>query len=673
MDSSELLESSIQKIGQSLAKRSKNQTPGFFHYRRWTNLLLAWCTRDDQFRVQLFRFVDVLPTLKTDAQFMRMLKEYFGDLAIIPSPLRWLLRGCSSNPLSAHMGTLLLRRQFLKMAETFMAGHSVEDALPVLERLWKTGCGFSIDFLGEATVSEVEADQYCERCLQALRILDQQTRHWPKRPTLEQDHLGPVPRIQLSVKMSALYSQLDPIDPEGSYAGVSKRLGKILDAALRIPAAITFDMEQAELKDLTIQIFMRIFSEEPYQSYPYAGIALQTYLKDSEATLDTLLNWTRQRGTPIHIRVVKGAYWDSETVHYEQRGWPVPVYLSKPETDANYERLTQKILRHLDLIRPAFGTHNLRSLAHAEAWAQQINQPPGACEYQMLFGMAEPLRKAAIESGLRMRVYAPVGELIPGMAYLVRRLLENTSNESFIRKQYEAPTSIAPLLIPPINHNDQSHDNRDSQPSQNHSRSDDFKNEPLTDFSQPGSHSRMLEAITKVKKQLGLFLSYTLPHGVSPSGPTVESVNPSNPNELIARYPTVGLEDIDRTVQFAIETMHSWRAAPANDRANTLFRTADLIRSRRAELAAWEIFETGKPWREADADIAEAIDFLEFYGRQMVGLGKVIRLGQEPGELNHLTYVPRGIALVISPMEFLAGDSHRNGLGCVGHRKYRAI
>ena len=337
MVSPEILESSIQTLGRSLADQSRHQVPGILDHRRWTNLLLDWGTRDERFKVQLFRFVDVLPTLHTDAQFVRILNEYFSDLSIIPTPLRWLLKKVSSNPFTSHASAFVLRRQFLKMAETFMAGHSVEHALPVLKRLWNTGCAFSVDLLGEAIVSEVEADHYRDRCLHTLHVLAQETPNWQAHQILEQDHLGPLPRIQLSVKISALYSQLDPIDPNRSYEMVAARLRDILDAAIRLPASIVFDMEQAEHKDLTVYIFTRIFSEEPYRSYPHAGIALQAYLRDAQGTLDHLLAWTRKREVPLAIRLVKGAYWDSETVLNEQRGWPIPVFLNKSDTDSNYE------------------------------------------------------------------------------------------------------------------------------------------------------------------------------------------------------------------------------------------------------------------------------------------------------------------------------------------------
>ena len=644
------LESDIRRFGQTLAEQAHHHTPGIWDHRWWTNLLLDWGTRDEQFKVQLFRFIDVLPALQTDTQFVRILKEYFQDLPSLPAPLRWLLTRFSNNPLTAKVGTRVLRRQFLKMAYTFMAGETVGQALPMLAHLWQTRCACSIDLLGEATVSEYEADLYHKRCLQTLTQLHQAIQQWNPQPILENDHLGSIPRINLSIKLSALYSQLDPIDPDGSYAALSPRLRSIVDLAQALPASITFDMEQAELEPLILSVFTRLFSEPSYQHFPHAGIALQAYLKHSSHTLDSLLEWGKKRNAPFGIRLVKGAYWDSEVIRYQQRGWPIPVYLKKTDTDANYEHLAQKIVDHRTFIRPAFGSHNIRTLAFVQAMGESLHLPPGTFEYQMLYGMAEPLRDAVVEQGFRLRVYTPIGELIPGMAYLVRRLLENTSNESFIRRQYETAESLDQLLLPPpiFNHDDEG---EEASPL-NVINQSGFSNFPHSDFSRQEVQQDFTRALTHITPLLGQRHSYPVLANIPFHGPELVSTNPSLPDQIIARFPTVSPDQIDPIVQSAHDHMVSWRNVPSHTRAKVLFRTAELMQKRKAELAAWEILETGKPWREADADVAEAIDFLEFYGREMIRLGTPRRLGTEPGELNQRVFLPRGLAVVIAPWNF---------------------
>ena len=646
MHAEQLLEPSIRHIGRTLAEHCKTGTPSVLSQRWWNDLLMDWGMQDEDFKVQLFRFVDVLPTLKTDEQFTRLLAEYFSHTPILPQSLKWSLQKLPATWIGTHVGALVLRRQFTRMAYTFIAGDTIHNAMPVLKHLWRSGRCASVDLLGETTVSEAEADEYRDRCLDALLGYHAQAQAWPGRPLLERDHLGVIPRVNLSVKISALYSQLDPADPDGSFEGVAARLRPILDVALQLPASLTFDMEHYELKDLTCEIFVRILSEPAYRDYLWAGIALQAYLRDADRTLDRLVDWVRQRGSPVTIRLVKGAYWDAENIQNTQRGWPIPVLRRKTETDANFEYLSKKLLTYPLLLRPAFGTHNVRSLAHAEAVAQSQGLSPETCEYQSLYGMADSLQRAIVQYGRRVRVYTPVGQLLPGMAYLVRRLLENTSNESFLSQQRKQETPLEVLLAPPETTGAQT--GSLSQPD----FSPHFCNEPHTDFSREASRHAMTQAIERVTRQLGHSPSFAVPSTIEQLKDELVSTNPSRPDEVIARVPCYSPGELDPVIETAHEAFESWRITPAGTRAEYLRVVAKLMRQRRFELAAWEILETGKPWREADADVAEAIDFLEFYAGHMRDLGRPQLLGHEPGELNHLEWLPRGVAVVISPWNF---------------------
>src|SRR5437867_5871730 len=642
-----VLEPAIHRIGRALAKRSAGSSPTVFDRRWWSGNLLEWCMKDETFKVQLCRFIDVLPCLRDDAHVARLLEEYFGETETLAPSLQWGLRAMSATRLGARLSAKSLRHQIHQMARTFIAEASIESAVPVLARLWTEGRGFSVDLLGEATVSEQEADRYRDRCLEALRVLAKATAAWPSLPVLEQDRFGPLPRVNLSVKLSALYSQLDPIDPEGCFRAVAARLRPMLDLAVTVPAAITFDMEQAELKDLTLMIFMRLLSEDAYRRYPHGGIAMQAYLTASAADLHGLIRWVRQRGTPVTIRLVKGAYWDSDTIRYRQRGWTVPLFEHKVETDANYEALTQRMLSQTSLIRPAFGTHNLRTLAYIEAVAESLGLAPETWEYQMIFGMAEPFQQAVTQYGRRLRLYTPVGDLLPGMAYLVRRLLENTSNESFLRKEYVESQSLSTLLAPPVHEGLSQKQHLVSQPA----GMQEFSNEPQRDFSQAGSRVAMQQALAAVRSQLGRQWTSSS-EGLRLTGPGIESRNPGRPDEVVGRLSSASSEDVEQAVRRAVQAREVWRDATTERRVDIMRAAAALMRTRRDELAAWEIVECGKPWREADADLAEAIDFLEFYAGDWRRLASPRRLGQEPGELNQRLYSPRGETAVIAPWNF---------------------
>ena len=260
--------------------------------------------------------------------------------------------------------------------------------------------------------------------------------------------------------------------------------------------------------------------------------------------------------------------------------------------------------------------------------------------------MADSLQRAIVQYGRRVRVYTPVGQLLPGMAYLVRRLLENTSNESFLSQQRKQETPLEVLLAPPETTGAQT--GSLSQPD----FSPHFCNEPHTDFSREASRHAMTQAIERVTRQLGHSPSFAVPSTIEQLKDELVSTNPSRPDEVIARVPCYSPGELDPVIEAAHEAFESWRITPAGTRAEYLRVVAKLMRQRRFELAAWEILETGKPWREADADVAEAIDFLEFYAGHMRDLGRPQLLGHEPGELNHLEWLPRGVAVVISPWNF---------------------
>ena len=272
---------------------------------------------------------------------------------------------------------------------------------------------------------------------------------WPEVPQIDRGVLGVLPRVNLSVKLSALDSQFDAIDPQGTTRRVAVRLRELLRVARRQQAFINIDMESYEKKDLTLSIFKQVLVEEEFRDVGDVGIAIQCYLKDAGADLAGLRDWAAARGKPVWVRLVKGAYWDFETAHAAAAGWPVPVFEQKWRTDANFERQTRFLMQNYRLLRPALGTHNIRSLAHGMAVAEHLELPEHGFEIQMLYGMADAEKQALVDLGQRMRIYMPYGQLIPGMAYLARRLLENTSNDSFLRASFVEQIPPEELLRSP--------------------------------------------------------------------------------------------------------------------------------------------------------------------------------------------------------------------------------
>src|SRR6202022_100706 len=216
-----------------------------------------------------------------------------------------------------------------------------------------------------------------------------------------------------------------------------------------VGAFFNFDMESYAHKNTTLELFKMLFSEPEFLNWPHVGIVIQAYLRDAEEDLVDLIEWGRARGTRFTVRLVKGAYWDYEKIKSRQNGWGIPVYLQKPESDANFEALSRILLENESIVTAAFGSHNVRSIAHAQALAEEFGIDRSRFEFQFLYGMAGPIKRALVEMGYRVREYCPVGELLPGMSYLVRRLLENTSNEGFLRAKFSEHVSAAQLLRDP--------------------------------------------------------------------------------------------------------------------------------------------------------------------------------------------------------------------------------
>jgi RHH-type proline utilization regulon transcriptional repressor/proline dehydrogenase/delta 1-pyrroline-5-carboxylate dehydrogenase len=617
----------------------------------WDERLMNFTMGAEALKVQLFRFIDVLPMLHTPAEINRHLREYFSEAG--PGLPKWLQFALPYMPDNGFAGRLLARaarNNAERLARRFIAGSNLTEALEAIARLRRRSLAFTVDLLGEATITEAEAERYQQEYFQLIDGLTRHVNTWEPIDLIDRDHCGPMPRVNVSVKLSSLYSQFDPIDPEGTVRAVGERLRPILRAARRSHAFVNFDMEQYAYKDITLRIFRDILEEPEYRDWPDVGIAIQAYLRDCLADLQGLARWAESRGTPVWVRLVKGAYWDFETVMAAQQGWPVPVFTHKWETDATYEQAIRFLMEHYETLRPAFGSHNVRSLAYAMATAQTLGIPAGSYEMQMLYGMAEPIKDALVSLGQRVRVYTPYGQLLPGMAYLVRRLLENTANESFLRASFTEHVSEEQLLMNPLRKSF-THATRPPSNGQESANASRFRNEPLTDFSREASRRSMMAALEAVKPLLGRVYPSIIDGKPAASEETIDSLNPSHIQQVIGRCSRATVGHAEQAVAAARNAFPGWRNTDPQERADYLFRAADVMRRRRYELAAWEVYECGKQWREADADVAESIDYCDYYAREMLRLARP-QHRDVPGEENAYFYEPRGVTVVIAPWNF---------------------
>ena len=647
----------IKALGREFFSLIRGETPSVFDKGWWTGKLLDWCMSNDSFKIQLFRFVDVLPYLTTTESLSRHLEEYFaGDDEDIPSVLKW---GAKTAGVGGRVAGKILshtiRANIESMAKQFIIGENTKEAINILKELRKNNFGFTVDILGEASVSEKEAELYQQSYLDLLDSLKREETEWTSfgdaASSLDWGHAA---RVYISVKPSSLYSQTNPADFDGSVQAISNRFKPILFKAKEMAAFVRIDMEQYKYKDITLEVYRKLRSSAEFRDYSDFGLVLQSYLRDTDEDIDELLKWARNEGLPLSIRLVKGAYWDYETVIARQHGWKIPVYTIKAETDAAFERQARRILENHDICRFACGSHNIRSISAVLETAKTLEVPENRYEFQVLYGMAEPVRKALQKLVKKVRVYCPYGELLPGMAYLVRRLLENTANESFLRQSFADRLDIDKLLANPI---EQLADNKKDSgfniiTAKDEYGSTPFINHPAVDFTNSEIRSAFPQAIAQVRGKLGRTYPLLIGGRETRTKDTLPSLNPANPSEVIGHVCQAGSQEIDSAVVAAKEVFPSWRDTSPNDRAQYLFRSADIARSRIYTLAAWQVLEVGKQWDQAYADVAEAIDFLEYYGREMIRLGKESLLGAVPGELNHYCYQPRGLAVVIAPWNF---------------------
>ncbi|MCC6359377.1 MAG: L-glutamate gamma-semialdehyde dehydrogenase [Phycisphaerales bacterium] len=695
------VEARTRKIGEEIFERIEGRQPSILNPQWWEERMMRVCTANEWLKVQAFRFIDVLPTLGDSRDVARHLREYFvhpshgggssgggpvsdrssshaghhssnpdsarqarrealrdlsgrGDDALIAWISR-LMNFDRLDSLKARALSWIARTSSVAMAHRFIAGTSLEGAVRTIRRLRGQRMAFTVDVLGETALSEPEALHYQQVYLDLIQGLTRQAADWP---TVEQIDLADghqVVPVNVSVKLTSLFSQFDAIDPEGTKKAVKDRLRPLLRAGMAGGAHVHIDMEHYAIKDLTLDICREILMEPEFRDYPHFGIVLQAYLRDCPRDAAETVEWAKQRGTPVWVRLVKGAYWDSETVWSAQQHWPCPVWKQKWQSDACYEDVTRTLLEAHEHVHVAFGSHNIRSLAHAMALREALNVPGHHFEIQMLYGMGDPIKQAFVDMGQRCRIYTPYGQLLPGMAYLIRRLLENTANESFLRHSVDADTPKAALLENPKDIGRRTPPPRQAEIIKYEFEEplmDPFINVPNTDYTREPNRQAMLAALAAWKPKLGREYPLVIGGERIRTGQWKDSVNPSRPKEIVGKIAQADAATAEKAVQTAAEAFKTWRHVAPAERAEYLFRVAEIMESRRFELSAIQSLETGKPWREADADVSEAIDFCNYYGKEMIRMAENARRRDIPGETNEYFYAPRGVVGVISPWNF---------------------
>ena len=440
------LDPAIRAFGERLA--AEMPLPRRLHRggieRRLTQRMMS----EPELRAALFRFVDVRPACSGPRELVGHLEEFLAEAA--PSPSAQRLRRLVGHAYLRGAAAAVSEITVSHVARRFILGEDVRAAVPAVAKLWREDIATTVDLLGEATVSVAEAEGYFERCRDALERLTSAAAGWPERPLLEHDSMGQLARANLSVKVSGLTPELRPTSPERGIAGAKGRLRELLRIARDRGAHLHVDMESLDSREAVARLVFELLAEPEFRAGPSCGLVLQAYLVESPELLEEILERSAVSGrdVPFTVRLVKGAYWDHEVIQAAEHGWASPVLLDRASCDRNFELFSRRLLDRARDVRVAIASHNLRSVAHAAVYAEATGLPASDVEFQVLLGLGDDLGVAIARTGRRVRTYCPVGDLVAGMAYLVRRMLENTANDSFLGAVAEG-SELSALLDAP--------------------------------------------------------------------------------------------------------------------------------------------------------------------------------------------------------------------------------
>lgn len=624
------LEQRIEHEGSDIFSSLKKHQK-IFETQSFLKNIIEAVLRESSFKLDLFRFVDVLPSLKTDDDVMDHVRQYLmkeGQDA--PLIFKSLLK-IGSLSFAQSLAVSAIEKNVLGMAKQFIAGHDLKEAIPNLENLKKDGFSFTLDILGEATLSDHEAYLYQQTVLALIEDLAKQT-----KLTLNNEPLN------LSIKLSSLAPFLKETAPKKSAEKILTLLWPILYKAKEYTIFINLDMEHYQLKETTMLVFQKMLEHDDFKDWPHFGIVLQAYLSSSKNDLYELMLLLKKRCAKATIRLVKGAYWDYEVTVASKYGYPCPVYTNKAQTDQNYEELSKILLDNVDVVTPAFASHNVRSLAHAIAYAKEKNIPFDRFEMQMLYGMHSPLADAIRAKNINVRIYTPIGDMIPGMAYLVRRLLENTSQMGFVKKHQHDLAHERELLKKPSINSDHSFVMKKA----------DFENAPSSDFSNKEYRNLIRTTIKNIEQSLPICIPIVINNETIRSSHKRTNKSAFDTTAPISDCFLADEEIAEKAVLICETAKKNLQKTSLSQRQNTLLRLASILEEDRAYLTAIMALEVQKPIKEGDNEVSEAIDFCRYYAMRADKEIASALLTDCFGEHNILSYRPRGTTVIIAPWNF---------------------
>jgi RHH-type proline utilization regulon transcriptional repressor/proline dehydrogenase/delta 1-pyrroline-5-carboxylate dehydrogenase len=543
-----------------------------------------------------------------------------------------------TKPMVAPVVRAALRQSMQLLGHAFIVGETIDAALARADGEPELAlCSF--DVLGEGARTEADAQRYLAAYAHAIEALGQRTSGTTHA------------RSGISVKLSALEPRYTLLQSARVHERLAPRMRELARQAAAAGIGFTIDAEEADRLDISLDILEALARDEATRAWDGLGLAVQAYGRRAPLVLQWVAQLARATGRRMSVRLVKGAYWDSEIKRAQERGLAsFPVYTSKAATDASYLECVRHLFAAGEVIYPQFATHNAYTVAAVLELA-----PSGASyEFQRLHGMGEALYEAArAEMALLppVRVYAPVGtheELLP---YLVRRLLENGANSSFVHQFMNPQIPVEQVVRDPI----ASLSAEDSGAARVREPQALFGSERANsqgeDFGDPVALAELeaeLRAHASTGHEGGPLLS-----GRSATELSVPVVSPADATQVVGYTRDASAAEISAAMQAAAAAQPDWDALPAGERAATLEKAADLLQQRRGEFLSLLVREAGKTLPDAVAELREAVDFCRYYaarGRELFGAPEV--LPGPTGERNTLTLQGRGVFVCISPWNF---------------------
>ncbi|MDA1035346.1 MAG: bifunctional proline dehydrogenase/L-glutamate gamma-semialdehyde dehydrogenase, partial [Chloroflexi bacterium] len=568
---------------------------------RARDALVGALTADEFTRARMLGLTDVLSRLPRNGGPRRaagLVREYLaGDGLRLPGPLSLIVRAGTAPWVPDRVVGWTARRGVGAMASRFIVDAKRPALDKGLAKLTSVGRAASVDLLGEAVLSDGEADAYRDKYLVLLAEL-------ATHPSASARTHGGFAAIELSLKLSSLSARFNPVAPAMTLDDVGPRLTEILIAAKAAGIGIAVDAEQYRTRALVWHVFSEVLRQEPsLAGWGDVGVVLQAYHRDASDHFDDIVGLAEQRGVPMRVRLVKGAYWDEEVITAGQNGWPVPVFLDKAATDINFETIARRALERTDVIALAIASHNVRSHAHAQAVAESLDLPPTSIEHQTLYRTWPALSDALGGMGWPARDYVPVGDPEPGMAYLVRRVLENSSQVGFLARSRERLDESA-LLAPPVPGTDDLRYSRKPHAS-------GFVNVPEARLFDPAEQAAFSNELELAGSRWGAHYPLRIGGADIETDNVNEDRSPSHPDGPPVGYVhEAGPEQVELALATANEAQPAWAARGFEERADILSRAAGLIQERKLALGAWVVHEAGRSWTEAVADVEEAADHL---------------------------------------------------------------